>query len=149
MCTYKYRLVIFDADKTLTPFRDGSCGAFSFTLLPGVKEKCEELRANGVRLGIASNQSADRAEQDIVRQLAWTANEIVAEYGGVVYTQNKATQKPSPVMLLRLMGGSRLDVAPSETLFVGDQETDRQAAEAAGIDFMWAKDFFNFSEKGD
>lgn len=33
-------------------------------------------------------------------------------------------------------------VPPYETLFVGDQETDRQAAEAAGVEFIWAKGFF-------
>jgi phosphoglycolate phosphatase-like HAD superfamily hydrolase len=31
---------------------------------------------------------------------------------------------------------------PAETIFVGDQEADREAAMAAGCDFLWAEDFF-------
>ncbi len=36
-----------------------------------------------------------------------------------------------------------LGVNPEETLFVGDMESDRQAAENAGCDFVWARDFFD------
>lgn len=143
----KYRLVIFDADGTLTPMREGSLGEFSYTLLPGIKEMCQALWEAGIKVTIASNQSEWRSVENIKRQLSWTANEVNAAYAGVLFSQNKLTQKPSPHMLCSLMGGARMDVCPSETLFVGDAETDRQAAVAAGIDFCWAKDFFG--EKGD
>jgi phosphoglycolate phosphatase-like HAD superfamily hydrolase len=33
-------------------------------------------------------------------------------------------------------------VSPDETLFVGDFETDQQAAENAGVRFSWAEEFF-------
>ena len=33
-------------------------------------------------------------------------------------------------------------VEPTHVLFVGDQETDRQAAQAAGVDFEWASEIF-------
>ena len=33
-----------------------------------------------------------------------------------------------------------------DTLFVGDRETDRQAAEATGCDFAWAHEFFGGEE---
>jgi HAD superfamily hydrolase (TIGR01662 family) len=49
-------------------------------------------------------------------------------------------RKPSPGMLLDIMATT--DVSPSKTLMVGDQETDKQAAEAAGCDFAWAHEFF-------
>ena len=34
--------------------------------------------------------------------------------------------------------------APAQALFIGDQDSDRQAAATAGIDFCWAKDFFGW-----
>ena len=34
------------------------------------------------------------------------------------------------------------EVEREETLFVGDMESDRFAAENAGCDFQWARDFF-------
>jgi phosphoglycolate phosphatase-like HAD superfamily hydrolase len=34
-------------------------------------------------------------------------------------------------------------VAPEETVMVGDRETDRQAADAAGVEFVWAAEFFS------
>jgi phosphoglycolate phosphatase-like HAD superfamily hydrolase len=33
-------------------------------------------------------------------------------------------------------------LGPEETIFIGDMETDRQAAEAAGVKFIWAWEFF-------
>jgi phosphoglycolate phosphatase-like HAD superfamily hydrolase len=34
--------------------------------------------------------------------------------------------------------------SPAETLMVGDSDTDKQAAEAAGVRFEWAADFFGW-----
>jgi len=51
-----------------------------------------------------------------------------------------ACRKPGPLMLEQLM--DFWGVNPEETLFVGDMESDRQAAENAGCDFVWARDFF-------
>ena len=133
-----YSLIIFDADGTLTPFRDGELGPFSFTLLPGVKEKCAELRHFGVTLAIASNQGRRRPEEDIRAQMAWTA----AQLGTVreMWVTLKAHQKPHPYMLLELIQYYYLDAA--DVLFVGGQPTDEAAARAAGVDFAWAADFF-------
>ncbi len=51
-------------------------------------------------------------------------------------------RKPAPRLLLRLMDLWRVE--PSETLFVGDLDTDRQAAENAGCRFAWAHEFFRW-----
>lgn len=133
-----YQLIVFDADGTLTPQRGSALGDFSFTLLPGVAEKCAELRAQGVTLAIASNQSPRRPEEDIRAQMAWTA----AQLGTVreMWVTLKAHQKPHPYMLEELTRYYYMDAA--DVLFVGDQPTDEAAAQAAGIDFAWAADFF-------
>lgn len=49
-------------------------------------------------------------------------------------------RKPSPGMLNDIMRVTR--ITPKRALFVGDQETDQQAAAAAGCDFAWAHEFF-------
>lgn len=50
-------------------------------------------------------------------------------------------QKPAPTMIYSAMTTHGLD--PSNTIFTGDSDVDRQAAEAAGIPFYWAHDFFS------
>jgi HAD superfamily hydrolase (TIGR01662 family) len=49
-------------------------------------------------------------------------------------------RKPQPGMLLQAMVDA--GAAPGQTLYVGDSEDDRAAAQAAGCDFAWAKVFF-------
>ena len=133
-------LFVFDADGTLTPSLAGSCGEFSFTLLPGVGQKCAELQAADHTLAIASNQSKDRDIAAILAQLTWTANRLDIFPLYVRYTNSTARRKPKPDMILELIEASGYPAA--DTVFVGDQETDRQAAKAAGVTFFWAEDFF-------
>lgn len=56
------------------------------------------------------------------------------------YNANDPRRKPNPGMLLE--GMKHVGVEASETLFVGDRDEDEQAAKNAGVDFVWAKDFF-------
>ncbi|HSG61604.1 MAG TPA: HAD-IIIA family hydrolase [Pseudomonadales bacterium] len=51
-------------------------------------------------------------------------------------------RKPNPGMLISAM--EDVGVAANDTLFVGDSDEDRQAAEAAGCDFMEAEEFFSW-----
>lgn len=56
------------------------------------------------------------------------------------YKKDDGMRKPGPGMLLqaaRAHGASKPD-----TIFVGDRDTDRQAANAAGIRYMDAEEFF-------
>lgn len=54
-------------------------------------------------------------------------------------------RKPYPGMLLEAM--RKFNMLSSDTLMVGDMESDRAAALAAGCGFQWADDFFNRGEK--
>lgn len=136
-------VVIFDADGTLTPQRDTALGAWEACMLPGVAERCAQLRAAGVVFAIASNQSARRLRADIIAQLQWTQRAIGAVT--IRWATTEARRKPRPVMLTEIMAA--VNAMPTEAVFVGDQETDRQAAEAAGIEFVWARDFFRGEER--
>ena len=131
------KLIIFDADGTLTPMRGAAAGPFAFELLPGVAEKCAQLRARGVTLAIASNQSRRRPRAEIVQQLRWTQAQIGAT---TLRWAASPRCKPSPAMLLEI--ARQFNVQPADALFVGDWETDRQAAENAGCRFAWANKFF-------
>ena len=136
----EYKLYIFDADGTLTPQRDGLCGVFAYELLPGVAEKCTTLYLSGAMLAIASNQSVKRNTSDIWHQMEWTSKQLRIPMRFVFWGVSDEWRKPKPTMLLELIRTA--NVTPDDVLFVGDQKTDLEAANAAGVDFMWAKDFF-------
>jgi HAD superfamily hydrolase (TIGR01662 family) len=158
--------VTFDVDGTLTTTKSGETfrkSADDWQWLPGRVEKCRELRDQGVRLAIASNQAgvafpwSKFSEAEIRLELELIARMIGAEYLGICCTTpnskalpayhnpNDRRRKPNPGMLLEAMQtcGS---VGPSETLFVGDRPEDEQAAQAAGVSFVWADTFFTENE---
>ena len=145
------KLVIFDIDGTLTPQRASSTADGEVVPLPGRQEKLAALAAAGVVIAVASNQGGVRPGRPggrmtwgtvlwRVRQLRRIFPEISAVKFAVVTGPRK---KPEPGMLVELM--REFGVTPDETLFVGDAETDRQAAEAVGVRFAWTDDFFRGS----
>jgi HAD superfamily hydrolase (TIGR01662 family) len=136
-------LVILDLDGTLTPQRPSSVASFAHTLLPGVREKCAELIRSGCVLAIATNQGGLRKGlklSEVTAILSWISAELgIAECKFASgYIPNR--KKPQPGMLLELM--REFGIPPETAIFVGDSESDRLAAEAAGVQFEWAADFF-------
>ena len=138
-------LVIFDVDGTLTPFRQGSTGRFEQRLLPNVAEICARLRDQGHILALASNQGGAALAKPgrltigaVHAHLRWVAREIGATAYRFAVSSNR--KKPSPAMLVELM--RELGVTPAQTIFIGDADSDAQAAAAAGCKFIWAKEFF-------
>jgi D-glycero-D-manno-heptose 1,7-bisphosphate phosphatase len=157
----KHRLIVFDADGTLRrstvwgqpcPNRPGE-----WELLPRVKEVLAEIpwgrpEVGGVGFGIASNQggvglgylSEEMARQLIVDMVVEIFGEEPAE-GTIQICPHRPDagcecRKPGPLMLERLI--ERWKVPAEETLYVGDMESDRQAAENTGCHFEWAGEFF-------
>ena len=129
--------------------------------LPGVVEKLAGLRAAGHRLALASNQggvawgflSMEKAEglmRDCAEKMggldAWRFSPYdpgaATRRPNSPYARADESRKPRPAMLLSIM--AELSVSAAETLMVGDQESDRQAAEAAGVQFAWAQAFFGW-----
>lgn len=162
-------LYIFDLDQTLVRPVEGLKVPNSIreqVIIPGVVEHCALLREDGAKLAIASNQGGvslgicSLAEaQERVKDVA---DKIGAVHWMISIFHEGATKdmsrfhipyvgtvaqpyyrKPQPGMILHLMMQLRA-VAP-ETLFVGDQESDCEAARNAGVQFAWAKDFFGWS----
>lgn len=165
-------LYIFDLDGTLV--RPNAPGikipnnARQQEMIPGVVERCFQLRGEGHSLAIASNQGGvglgicalddawdrvnDAAEQiNAADYLICTYHEkakiqLPHEPDGAFghYTGLAFWRKPNPGMLLHLM--LALEFMPADTVFVGDMDSDQQAAANAGVRFEWAKDFFGWGQ---
>jgi D-glycero-D-manno-heptose 1,7-bisphosphate phosphatase len=154
-------LYIFDKDGTLIASlgkRPANTPAEQRPL-PGVVEKLAGLRAAGHRLALASNQGGvawgfltpEKAEAlmvDCAEKMggldAWRYSpydsKAAARRPNSSYAREDESRKPRPGMLLSIM--AELGVSAAETVMVGDQESDQQAAEAAGVQFAWAEAFF-------
>lgn len=150
-------LYIFDKDGTLVGVPDPAVDRPANTpeeqvLLPNVKAEISYLRRQGHKIAIASNQGgvawgfitlaqADALLRDCARKIG-NAN----AYEFCPHDDRKNTpcecRKPRPGMLLSLM--RRFKLPPSDCVMVGDRESDYQAAIAAGCEFEWAADFFNW-----
>lgn len=155
-----YSLIIFDVDGTLTSTKSGATFRKSpddWQWLPGRREKLHALCQEGVEIAIATNQGGvafgymDQGDMDT--QLAKMCNQIGGNYQlFVCYAHPKASiewygeeidlfdRKPNPGMLFKAMLAARVTV--KETLMVGDRPEDEEVAQAAGVSFMWASDFF-------
>lgn len=138
-------LYILDADGTVTPLRGSSTAPFERVLLPGVAQKCADLLTQGHTLALASNQGGARPDRpgrrtigDVLAQLRWTACAIGAS--AFRFAIQGERYKPGPAMINELR--QALGFEANETVFIGDWDTDRQAAEAAGVRFEWASNFF-------
>ncbi len=105
------RLATIESLKALTPIGDPALALGA-------------LRAMGLRLGVATNDSEDSARRQIVALGLEEAIEFVAGYdsghGG----------KPDPGMVLAF--ARHLGVAPTQIAMVGDSRHDLEAARAAG-----------------
>lgn len=138
-----YKLVIFDLDGTLTPERVSSAAPFEHRLLPRVKEKCRELRERGIKLAVATNQQKVK-EHLLFRHMEWLETQIQLT-DWVYANHNIGDLKPSPSMLISTM--VLRNIKNTASLMVGDSIEDQKAAEAAGVDFVWAKDFFGWEQE--
>lgn len=152
------RLYIFDADHTLrrTTIEGKVCphAPDEWELLPDVRERLAEIRwgRGGALLGVASNQDqvgyghlthqmAHRLLADMLREAVGEVEPAPAiRFCPHVLEVACECRKPGAGMLRDIV--RHFGVRPDETLFVGDMELDRQAAEAAGVRFAWAWDFF-------
>lgn len=159
-------LYIFDKDQTLEmpvlkkdgktrPSNNASEQAFYSDVLP----KTELLKAAGHVLAVASNQGGvafgimpGYVAEELVER---AADFIGAEQYRMCpfhpkgkiepFNRDSPNRKPAPGMLLDLM--QELDYAPEQTVMVGDDESDFQAAEAAGCLFVYADAFFERSHQ--
>lgn len=155
------KLIIFDIDGTLVGTKSGETfrkTADDWQWLPGRLKKCRDLVDEGKRIAFASNQAgvafpwSKFTEQDITDEIAIMADQVDADAWSLCFTTpnekalpqyrntNDRRRKPGPGMLEEIM--KQLEMSAEDTLFVGDRPEDEGAAQAAGVSFQWAEDFF-------
>lgn len=98
------------------------------TFFPGVRETLNEIQEMGVKMGLVTSKDLPRTKA-VLAQLDITFVSVQCPNG-------KFRGKPSPDHVLVAMAEAGED--PADTLFVGDMETDWQAAQRAGIDYVHA-----------
>lgn len=150
-----FRLVCFDADGTLrettVPGQVYPKGPREWRLKRNVVTTLRAMRVD--KYAIASNQSGvftgaitQELAQQLVDDLADEVFPTRSQHLALICPHKKdggcSCRKPAPGMLLKAM--SRFHAYPNETLFVGDMDTDKEAAFNAGAWFAWAHDFFGW-----
>jgi putative hydrolase of the HAD superfamily len=114
------------ADLDAVEFAPAFLASIVFEPLPGAADALGRLRGAGLALACVSNWDVSLAGHLERAGIAHVFTEIVssAEIGAA---------KPDPAVFLGALG--RLGVAPERALHVGDGESDRQGAAAAGLAF--------------
>lgn len=113
------------ADLDPDEFAPAYVGALHFEVMPGVFESLERLRSLGLELAVVANW-------DLSLQGFLSDAGLVRYFRIVVH----AARKPAPDGLLRALG--TLQVDPARALHIGDDDADRDAAAAAGMQFARA-----------
>lgn len=164
----EYGLILFDRDGTLTKPASGK--QFPETVddqmwIDGRLELLHQLNMQGVKTAIVTNQGGaawgiftpEQMDMQLLKQkMEGRMDGIFVCYHD---TSEKARQrakvaaltvpdlykewirrKPGPGMLIEAMDHFQID--RQDTLYVGDREEDKLAAEAAGCDFEWAWSYF-------
>jgi phosphoglycolate phosphatase len=95
------------------------------TIYDGAMEAVEVLRSRGYGVGICTNKPAGLADQ-LLRDLG-----VRDVFGSLVGADTLPVRKPDPAPLFeaaRLLGGD-----PRACILIGDSDTDRNTAKAAGV----------------
>ena len=120
-----------------------------FLWLPGAKEALRLLKDKGYRVVVVSNQAGigrgvmtESELAEINRRMLEEAEQAGGKIETVYYCPHDWStgcecRKPKPGMLFQAQKEFHLDLTRS--LFIGDDERDQQAAEAAGCQFAMVK----------
>jgi nicotinate-nucleotide--dimethylbenzimidazole phosphoribosyltransferase len=130
----RFDCVLFDLGNTLiaqenpgTPYE-----SLVVKVLPGVQELLDQLH-NSVKLGIVSNTKTITAAE-IQAKLSTVG--LDTYFQTIIATAEFGTHKPDPAPIATAI--ELLQCAADRTLYVGDIETDKQAAVSAGAHFAYA-----------
>lgn len=158
-------LYLFDLDGTLiSSYMDNPDRNYHrWEVLPGRHERLAVLRAEGHRLGVATNQAGVAfghvTEEEVMSRIAKvlrvldlpddTPVEACFGHPRSPTLRYRAIElvdcrKPRGTMLRRLI--ERVPGAvPNACVYIGDRPEDQQAAADAGVGFYWAEEFFSRS----
>jgi phosphoglycolate phosphatase len=115
-------------DEFLRIYADNLC--IDSRLFPGMPELLDGLESDGIAWGVVTNKY-ERLARPLLERLG-----LGERMGVLVGGDTCARAKPFPDPLLR--AAEELQVPPRDTLYVGDDERDVQAARAAGMPVLVA-----------
>jgi D-glycero-D-manno-heptose 1,7-bisphosphate phosphatase len=160
----KYECFLFDLDGTLiSSYMDREDKNFhAWDVLEGRAEVISRLLDMGKCVGIITNQAGVafgyntpddfKAKRSAVINAfrldrnddSWLINWCYGHPEGTVTGDgpvwDPARRKPNPAMIVEAMDTFFMD--EEDTVFIGDMESDRQAANNAGVDYIDAEEFF-------
>ncbi len=164
------RLAVFDVDGTLTEIKPDLRARNPRMVtpnnlgeqqpIPGVTEALAKLQQAGIPIALATNRGGvafGYTTLEEAESLAQEAADLCGIPEAKVYVcpyhakargpradmrfaREDDCRKPNPGMLTQALAD--FGVSPEEAFYVGDMETDQQAAEAAEMRFYWADEFF-------
>lgn len=98
---------------------------YKVTVFDGMKETLEELKRRGVKLAVLSNKPHEAACLAVTGLFGTDTFEVIQ---GLEVGMKK---KPDPSGALKI--AKKLQVEPSECMYVGDTNTDMKTGKAAGM----------------
>ena len=98
----------------------------------GVVDTLSKLQSMGVKLGLCTNKPEKHA-----RELLKRLGLIDFFRGALIGSDTVGIAKPDPRPLLEAI--NRLDKQPEDVFFVGDTNTDEEAAKNANVDFVFCE----------
>tara|TARA_R110002020_G_scaffold226386_1_gene436807 strand:+ start:27 stop:659 length:633 start_codon:yes stop_codon:yes gene_type:complete len=119
-----------DGRRIETTFRRASALHLAETpLFEGVEPMLAAAAASGVKLGVVTSKDSARTQLVLDR--------LDVGFAIVMTPEERMRGKPAPDHLLYAMAICNID--PVETIFVGDMESDAEAARRAGVDYAHAE----------
>lgn len=102
-----------------------SRGLVETPLFDGIEDLMRRASDSGSKLGIVTSKDSARTQLVIDR--------LPAKFAIVMTPNDKMRGKPAPDPLLFAMAMCRVD--PADTIFIGDMDSDAEAARRAGVDY--------------
>lgn len=107
----------------------------NIALFDGVIESLQRLKKHGIKVTLATSKSIDRTTAILAHHFIKSGFNF--DFVATPESVEAGRGKPNPDQLLRAAIAVGAD--PYNSLYVGDMEVDRQAAERAGFQFIYAK----------
>ena len=126
-----------EIDRLLDPFLNYYAHhlAEHSTIYPGVVSTLKALRARGAKLAVVTNKLTQLSEP-LLHEL-----NLSILFDLIVCGDTAASPKPDPAPVNYCL--NHFQITPDDALFVGDSDTDVNAANAAGVSVVCVRDGYN------
>ena len=107
-----------------------SCYQDTIRIFPGITRLLDDLSARGYQLGIITSKTKKELEED------FCPFGIRDYFRHIICADDTAEHKPFPAPIQKYMEIS--GTSPSQLLYIGDTEYDKECSDGAGVDFALA-----------